>query len=226
MDSTLVKKRLSRFPGILNGEPKSSHWLKFTGTPAKKMRFKLNSQSKTAGVIIKIAYPDAVSKNIVKNGKIIEFNQWDEKIHMYGPVKGDFCGENRYIGVKNIFEFYIDTTCELRIQGRDAIQSLVRMEWTMNQFFADGGTTMFVDRIAASLGIHASTIKMVSVYEGSLVINYDISTDPNDSTSNLAAIQDRQVAAYATGAMNLGAPILDVTVKVSTSTGNADDVPT
>lgn len=53
--------RLSRFPGVLNAEPKSVHWLNFTGSPAKKMRFKLESISKTAGVIIKIPYPGAQS---------------------------------------------------------------------------------------------------------------------------------------------------------------------
>ena len=31
-----------------------------------------------------------------------------------------------------------------------------------------------MDRVAAGLGIHASTIKIVSVYEGSLVVNYEI----------------------------------------------------
>ena len=47
----------------------------------------------------------------------------------------------------------------------------------MDSFFNNGGTTRFMDRIAASLGIHASTIKIVSVYEGSLVVNYDITAD-------------------------------------------------
>jgi hypothetical protein len=51
------------------------------------------------------------------------------------------------------------------------------MEWTMDAFFKNGGTTSFMDRIAGSLGIHASTIKIVSVYEGSLVVNYDITAD-------------------------------------------------
>jgi hypothetical protein len=51
------------------------------------------------------------------------------------------------------------------------------MEWTMDAFFNNGGTTSFMDRIAGSLGIHASTIKIVSVYEGSLVVNYDITAD-------------------------------------------------
>jgi hypothetical protein len=54
------------------------------------------------------------------------------------------------------------------------------MEWTMDAFFSNGGTTSFMDRVAGSLGIHASTIKIVSVYEGSLVVNYEIEDSNND----------------------------------------------
>lgn len=98
---------------------------------------------------------------------------------MYGPIMQTHCGENRYIGVKNILEFYLVNGCEVMIIPRDAIQSLVRMEWTLDAFFSNGGTTSFMDRVAAGLGIHASTIKIVSVYEGSLVVNYEISaSDP------------------------------------------------
>lgn len=81
------------------------------------------------------------------------------------------------------------------------------MEWTFEEFFASGGTTTFADRVAGSLGIHWSTIKIVSVYEGSLVLNYNII----DDSANLNTIATKQTAAYASGQMNLGAPILDVT---------------
>jgi hypothetical protein len=62
------------------------------------------------------------------------------------------------------------------------------MEWTMDAFFSNGGTTSFMDRVAGSLGIHASTIKIVSVYEGSLVVNYEIADTNNDPVA-LAQIQ-------------------------------------
>jgi len=58
----------------------------------------------------------------------------------------------------------------------------------MNAFFSNGGTTSFMDRVAGSLGIHASTIKIVSVYEGSLVVNYEIGDTNNDPVA-LAQIQ-------------------------------------
>jgi len=62
------------------------------------------------------------------------------------------------------------------------------MEWSMDEFFNEGGTTKFVDRLTASLGIHASEVKIVSVYEGSLIVNYEIQ---NDDTEALAAIQEK-----------------------------------
>jgi len=143
------------------------------------------------------------------NGKPVAMNQWDEGERGYGPIKRKFCGENRYIGVKNILEFYLTAGCELHIAPRNAIQTMVRMEWTVKEFFSNGGTTQFVDRVAGSLGIHASTIKIVSVYEGSIVLNYDI-TVASDSAAELESIQKTQTQQFATGKMDLGAPLLDV----------------
>ena len=54
------------------------------------------------------------------------------------------------------------------------------MEWTMASFFASGGTTTFIDRLAGALGIHSSDIKVVSVYEGSLVVNYAVTSETDD----------------------------------------------
>lgn len=82
--------------------------------------------------------------------------------------------------MKNILEFYLTAGCDLQIKPKDAIQTLVRMEWTMDAFFAEGGTTSFIDRLTASLGIHASTVKIVSVYEGSLIVNYEIEAPDGD----------------------------------------------
>jgi len=75
----------------------------------------------------------------------------------------------------------------------------------MAEFFADGGTTTFVDRITASLGIHASQVKIVSVYEGSLIVNYELYADDADALEELEADQS---AMFDSGSINLGAPIL------------------
>jgi hypothetical protein len=165
--------------------------LNFTGTPAKHMLFTIHAVSKTTGATIRIAYPSAESRSIYVDKKLVQMNQWDDSIQQYGEIKQKYCGENRYIGVQNILEFYLTANCKLEIKPRNAIQTLVRMEWSMEEFFADGGTTKFIDRLTASLGIHASTVKIVSVYEGSLIVNYEISVDDDDEDS-LNAIKETQ----------------------------------
>jgi hypothetical protein len=182
--------RESRFPAVVYAPKGSVYNLTFTGSPAKKMRFELKSLDRRAGLTVRIAYPSAESRKILKGGRVVDMNQWDESLYppQYGEIKQTFCGENRYIGVKNILEFYITKGCTLHIAPRNAIQTMVRMEFTMENFFKGGGTTTFMDRIAGSLGIHASTIKIVSVYEGSLVVNYAIE---NDDPTALAAIESK-----------------------------------
>ena len=87
----------------------------------------------------------------------------------------------------------------------------------MNEFFDNGGTTSFIDKVAGSLGIHASTIKVVGVYTGSVVVDYSIEPDKTtgQTASDLKAIKDKQTAQFATGNMSLGAPLLDVKVKIT-----------
>jgi hypothetical protein len=41
------------------------------------------------------------------NGVRVPMNEWDDRIRNYGEIKFTTCGENRYVGVKNILEFYL-----------------------------------------------------------------------------------------------------------------------
>jgi len=170
---------------------------------------------------IRIAYPGSEARSIVKDGETVATNPWndDPEIMTYDPIQQTHCGENRYLGVKNILEFYITSGCTLQIVPKDSIQTLVRMEWTVSEFFDAGGTTQFVDRLAGSLGIHASTIKVVSVYEGSLVVNYEMTVEePEDNPDpsapppmSLEELAAAQTQAFASGTADLGgAPLLTV----------------
>jgi len=53
----------------------------------------------------------------------------------------------------------------------------------MDEFFSNGGTTTFVDRLVASLGIHASTVKVVGVAPGSVVVDYEITPSEDEPMS-------------------------------------------
>lgn len=165
--------RLSRFPAVLEATGYTT--LKYSGTPPNHQRITL--QGEAGSMIIAIPYPNTGSFNLLKDGNIVPFTDWDEDIGNYAAVQGKFCGENRYVGVENFFEFYLTPGCTIEIIPRDAIQSYVRLEWTLDEFYADGGVVSFADRVAAALGIHASEIKTVAVYEGSVVIQFFIDAD-------------------------------------------------
>lgn len=105
--------------------------------------------------------------------------------------------------------------CMIEIEPKDSIMTKVRLDWTLAEFYADGGTTRFVDRMAASLGIDAHRIKTVAVYEGSVIV--EVYIEPSDDAiaegnveQELSSIQAALVSGLSTGEMNLGAPILGV----------------
>jgi hypothetical protein len=70
--------RMSRFGSIFEASRGSVYDLTFTGSPAKKLKFTLNGMSKSMGATIRIAYPGSESRSIVKDGSIVEMNQWDD----------------------------------------------------------------------------------------------------------------------------------------------------
>ena len=106
------------------------------------------------------------------------------------------------------------------------------MNWTMSEFFSNGGTTKFVDRLAASLGVPSYRVKVVSVYEGSVVVDFNIEQEPvaatkKDANGNVVAktadeIKAEQAKATAalasvktvlvqqadSGTLNVGAPVM------------------
>jgi len=204
--------RFSRFPALAAGD-NGVYDVVYSGSPPKKQKFTFMAGDPTAGMTIRIAYPSAEARGLVMDGEPVPTNPWDDHpdVMAYGPITQSHCGENRYIGVKNVLEFYLESGCTLQIVPKDSIQTMVRMEWTKDEFFDNGGTTQFMDRLAGSLGIHASTIKVVSVYEGSLVVNYELTASEDDPDMSLEDIGAAQTQAFATGTADLGgAPLLSV----------------
>jgi len=101
--------------------------------------------------------------------------------------------------------------CEIKIVPRDAIMVSVRLDWTLDEFYAADGVDNFVDRMAAVLGVHASQIKVVAVYEGSVIIEYFVETLPDDEEpeKTLNEAQLKFYDAVLSGELDLGAPIID-----------------
>lgn len=78
------------------------------------------------------------------------------------------------MGVVNILEFFITPDCPVFIRPMNAIQLGVRLDFTFDTFFEQGGVTTFIDNMAAVLGVHKADIKVVSVYEGSVIVDFEV----------------------------------------------------
>jgi len=198
----------SRFPTLITTD--RDYRIEITGTPPERMRFQLYAE--IGGVKLQIYYPVAGSIKVTANGQPKDYTPWNAELGAPGPLSKTYCGENRFVPVDNYLEFYITKACEIKIEPRNVVMSKIRMEWTMEEFYKDGGVTRFVDRMAASLGIPSYRIKTVAVYEGSVIIDFAIEADdketPEQAAKSLEKLQKKLVAKIEAGTLKLGAPII------------------
>merc|ERR1712176_353236 len=115
------------------------------------------------------------------------------------------------------------------LKTRDAIASSVRIEWTLEEFYADGGTSALIDRLASVLGIHASRVQVLEVYEGSVVARVLLLDEDEDGTAETTSTWSDKEATMAsvTAALTsaevgdaLHAPVLAAEVEGTTVVGS------
>lgn len=206
------QQRVAMFPGLV--ETDTSYEILYTSTEPKEQKFILYST--TGAMKLTINFQDAgVYRVSDENKNQIEPNDWDTSISREGEIQGNKgCGENRFQGVEKQLQFYITDECLLHVQAIDLIMCNVRLQWTFSEFYAAGGTTTFADRITAALGIHASQVKVASVYEGSLVVDFYVTADEDseDPEEELENLQAELYTQLNDGAIDLGAEILEVSI--------------
>ena len=178
-------KREAKFPSVvyLNGANRN-YDLSFTGTPPATMRFRLKGDSSAPGMIVNIKFPNSDSYSVFATGQndAIPPNGFEEGGGNIGstplkPILGLYCGENNYEGgAVNRLSFFMTAgaNCDITIGVRNVIQLGIRLEFTVEEFFATGGPTLFVDRMAAVLGVHFADIRVVRVYTGSTVVEFEV----------------------------------------------------
>jgi len=144
-----------------------------------------------------------------KKGDIQNPTPWSNVLKNYEPISKFRCGENRYQGVVNILEFYITPDCPLFIKPRNTIMLGVRLEFEINEFFESGGVTTFIDNMAASLGIHRADLRVVAVYKGSTIIDFEIISDfLQDTPLDLNRAEEDFIALMAVSPSFMGSAIL------------------
>jgi hypothetical protein len=113
--------RWSRYPAIVNAKRGITYDVEYTGNTPKNQTFTLKSQNADAALILRIFYPDTGSFSIYANDVFIESNAFNDETKDYEVIQGKQCGENRFLGIKNVLEFYITKGCFIKIKPRDAI---------------------------------------------------------------------------------------------------------
>lgn len=148
----------------------------YTGVPPEKQKIALHAYQ-PSGFKVRMYYAagDTVYSVFMDDNlkAPVSPTEFDDSIQGYPPLKPQ-CGENVYMSLENYLEFYLTPGCVLQIHPRKSISLGVRLEFSLEEFFSSGGVTSFVDNMAASLGIHAADIKVVSVYEGSTIVDFEI----------------------------------------------------
>ena len=171
------QKRESRFPTIVYQQ--RDYNIEYTGTPPSKQEFRLYGRVGSPGFVVTIKYNAAGAYTIYdQNRNEVQATSWDPVARTWAAPSGTYCGEFRYEGVINQLQFYIENFnadgCVLYIVPRDAVMLGIRLEFTVDEFFASGGIVSFTDRMAGVLGVHRSDLKVVAVYEGSTVIEFQV----------------------------------------------------
>jgi hypothetical protein len=142
---------------------------------------------------VKIPYTIAGVYNVKANGTVQEETEWNDDLKQPEPLSKKTCGENRFVsGSANFLEFYITPDCTITIAPRDAIRGLVRMEWTMDEFWAEGGTSKFIDKVSTALGIDAHRIYTIQVYEGSVVVEFRVLAPLRNGEDNSETTEDNE----------------------------------
>lgn len=202
--------RLGRFAALVGLN--RYYNIEFTGSVPQEMKFKL--QSDKDGIRVQLRYDFKNSFAVLINDEIMPEIEFDNDLRAVPPLTGSYCGENKYNSLENSLQFTISTYCSLEVKPRDTIRASIRMQWTISEFFASGGTTNFVDRLAGSLGIHASTIKVVSVYEGSVVVVFEIleESDNEQEENDLHEVEEKLKQQIADETIDIGVKVISGSV--------------
>lgn len=100
--------RLSRFPSLITTD--QNYTVTTTGTQPGSMRYTLDAAK--GGMVISVPYFNAGSYAIEIDGTKVEPTEWDEELGAQSNLTGNAgCGENRYLAVVNILEFYLTPGC-------------------------------------------------------------------------------------------------------------------
>jgi len=166
-------KRLSQFHSIV--QTGKDYLVSYRGTIPNRMRFQLQFAEDGSYVIPRQRYttPQTVRIINVNTGLAIKPTVYKKDVLLKGT---EGCGTNIYYGSNQTIEFVVNSEddCDVYVELTNAVKGTVRYDMDIEEFFAQDGETAFIDNIANILNIDPARIRITSVLEGSVIINFDI----------------------------------------------------
>jgi hypothetical protein len=215
------QKRLSRFPSMV--VTNKTYEIYYTGTPPAITRYVIQGATTAFDYLhLIIDFSQSRLYNVYANDVLISANDYDPVTLALVPIQNTVCGENIYFKPTYIYEFFLTPNCTIRLEAQDFLEGMVRLQMTYDVFFNGGGRTTFLDRLTSVLGITQDKIRIVSVVEGSVIIDWYITSPLSTSAlrrKQLLEFQDLLQGQYASGTLDLGFPILDFSTQITTSAG-------
>lgn len=211
------QKRLSRFNGMLQLNKNYEVW--FSGTQPSVSRYLIQGTVDTSTWLqVKIDFSKSILYNVYADGNLIEGYTYNRTEGGVPAIKKAHCGENRFEVLTYTYEFYITKGCIVQLEAQDHLFGLVRLQMSIDEFFEDD----FTNKLAYALGITTDKIKIVGAYEGSVVVNYYITSGESTTEnrqSQLEELANMIATSYADGSLDLGAPILDLVTTLVNESG-------
>lgn len=202
--------RLGRFATLATIE--EFYNIEFTGSVPQKMNYKLVAHQQSVRVQVRYDYTNSFAVTV--GGNIIPELEFSDYLRAVPNLEGTYCGENKYLPVANHLQFTITHGCELSVVPRNTIKASIRMQWTLTEFYAAGGSTYFVDRMAATLGIHEANLKVARVYEGSVIVEFVIREESDDGEQELDLDKVQAILEQKVGSktLDLGVDIISASI--------------
>ena len=169
------QERMSRFVSLVRTNKPDIVNVSYTGTPPAAQLFGLYGATETDFLKVRVDFTDPLAMRVYLNGKVKPQNELKNGVMQ--PLTGARCGENRWDSINAVLEFTLqggDSACEVEVKALESIQLTVRMNSTVDDFFATEGELSYIERLALQLGIATNRIKIVGVYTGSVVVDSEI----------------------------------------------------
>lgn len=214
---------MSRFVTLVRTNKEGFFEVAYTGTPPMNQIFELYGAAKSDYVKVRIDYTEPKAVRVYREGIEKAQNPIVDKV--MEPLSGDMCGENRWDPVNAVLEFTLqggDHECSIELKTLQSIQLGMRLEMTLEDFYSNNGELTFLEKLARQLNISRDRIKIVGIWQGSVVLKVMIEPNPDvigddDQATELTNISVSLQNQVNEGTLDVGAPLLDFEIAVSTN---------